>query len=131
MNKKNVVYALLMAVVITSCKVIQPYKTPDMQSAGLYRDIATNDTTTIANLHWNQLFTDTILQHLITEGIAQNLDLQVAYTRVEQARAYYEQSRLAFFPTLNTDVSTNLLQSPNSITSTNTSTNNKVSVINP
>jgi NodT family efflux transporter outer membrane factor (OMF) lipoprotein len=66
----------------------------------LFRDVATNDTNTIAHLHWNEIFTDTILQRLIKEGIDNNLNLQIAYTHTQQAQAYYLQSGAAFLPTL-------------------------------
>jgi len=108
MSKKYlqlIILFLLITGFITSCKVIQPYRAPQVRTEGLYRDSTTTDTNTIASLHWNEIFTDTILQSLITEGIAQNLDLKIAYTRIEQARAYYEQSRLAFFPSLNANAS--------------------------
>ena len=46
------------------------------------------------------MFIDTILQRLISAGIAQNLNLQIAYTRIQQAQSYYAQSNAAYFPTL-------------------------------
>lgn len=92
---------IMLMVSVTSCKVTQNYTAPDPATGSMYRGTEAQDTNTIASLHWNQLFTDTILQRLITEGIEQNLDLQIAYTRITQAEAYYEQSGAAFLPTLN------------------------------
>lgn len=66
----------------------------------LYRGIQTADTNSIATLHWQEVFADTVLQRLIADGIAGNLDLQTAYSRVRQAQAYLEQSRLVFWPSL-------------------------------
>ncbi|MBD0340113.1 MAG: efflux transporter outer membrane subunit [Microcoleus sp. Co-bin12] len=86
---------------LSSCKVIRPYEQPNVTTAGLYRDQTTGDTTTLANLPYTELFSDPILQGLIREGIAQNLDLRVAYTRIQQSQAYYEQSRAAFLPSVN------------------------------
>ena len=80
---------------------ISAYEQPTVVTTGLYREQATNDTTTLANLPYTEIFTDTILQGLIREAITQNLDLKVAYTRLQQSQAYYEQSRAAFIPTLN------------------------------
>ena len=68
---------------------------------GLYRDSTSSDTNTIANLHWTQVFTDTILRRLIAEGIAQSPNLQIAYQTVQQSQSYYFQSGAAFLPTLN------------------------------
>lgn len=104
MNKNVFAYlmiCLLPAFIISSCKVTQIYQPPAISAAGLYRDPVSTDTNSIANLHWNQVFTDAALQSLITEGINRNQNIQIAYTRIEQAEAYYSQSRAAFLPTLN------------------------------
>lgn len=103
-NKKLFKYFLifsLSALIISSCKVTQTYRAPAISTAGLYRDSSSADTNNIANLHYTEVFTDPILQRLITEGIAQNLNLKDAYTRVQQSQSYYLQSGAAFYPTLN------------------------------
>ena len=102
---KFLLLALLMPSGFASCRLMKPYQPPDVATADLYRGVATADTTTMASMRWSELFTDTLLQGLIKEGIARNPDLQVAYTRVQQAQAYYLQSRAAFFPTLNANAS--------------------------
>ncbi|MFC5410359.1 efflux transporter outer membrane subunit [Larkinella bovis] len=94
-------FVFLSGLVVASCKVTQPYRPADVRTADLYRDVATTDTSTIATLPWQELFTDTLLQQLIREGIRRNLDLQAAYTRIQQAEAYYQQSLAVFYPTLN------------------------------
>lgn len=104
MNKKIFSYFFIFAfagLILASCKVTQPYKSPVVSTDSLFRDVATKDTTTIANVHWNEIFTDTILQGLIQEGIRHNPDLLVAYTRIQQSQAYYRQSGAAFLPALN------------------------------
>ena len=103
MNKKFLRYPffiLVAVLVVSSCKVTKPYQSPGSTIAGLFRDSTSSDTSNIANLHWSQVFTDTVLQGLIAEGIAQSPNLQIAYQRVQQSEAYYLQSRAAFFPTL-------------------------------
>ncbi|WP_018611185.1 efflux transporter outer membrane subunit [Segetibacter koreensis] len=104
MNKQVITYLmifLLSALIISSCKVTQTYQPPALSTAGLFRDSSSSDTSNIANLHWNDVFTDTALQTLIAEGISRNFNLQIAYNRIQQAEAYYAQSRAAFYPTLN------------------------------
>mgnify|MGYP003433488249 FL=1 len=93
-------FILFTAVIFTSCKVTRPYQQPGIGSENLFRDAATTDTNTIANLHWKELFTDTSLQRLIAEGIAHNPDLQMAFLRIQQSRAYYLQSGAALLPSL-------------------------------
>jgi len=101
MNKKIVGYivsVIFVSIAISSCKVTKPYQLPAVNTSTLYRDVAATDTSSIANLRYTQIFTDTVLQRLIADGIARNLDLQMAYTRIQQAQAYYLQSRAAFLP---------------------------------
>lgn len=93
------------ALLAASCTVTQNYQAPDVSTGGLFRDYTSSDTNTIASLHWNEVFTDTALQTLIQEGIANNPDLKIAYTRIQQAEAYYAQSRAAFLPSLNANAS--------------------------
>jgi NodT family efflux transporter outer membrane factor (OMF) lipoprotein len=59
-------------------------------------------------LPWNKVFTDPALQKLIGEGIANNLDLKIAYSRIQQSQAYYAQSRAAFLPSLDATASAGL-----------------------
>lgn len=89
--------------IISSCKVTQTYQSPAVSTAGLYRDISSADTNNIANLHYTDVFSDPALQRLISEGISRNLNLKVAYKRVQQAQSYYLQSGAAFYPTLNSN----------------------------
>jgi len=99
-NKKNGLFVLLL-VLMGSCKVTQQYQRP-ANAAGntLYRDVNTTDTSSIATVPWKQLFTDTLLQSLIQEGIDNNPDLKIAVARIKQADANFRQSQLAFLPSL-------------------------------
>ena len=96
-------WLIIMAVlVLTSCKVTQNYKRPvAVAGNALYRDVKTTDTTTIADISWKQMFTDTILQHLIQEGINNNLDLKIAMSRIKQTQANLQAGNAALFPSLN------------------------------
>lgn len=92
--------SLLLLFFVAACQVTKPYEAPTTKVDNLYRDLVPTDTTTLAQLPWRTLFPDPQLQALITEGIANNLDLQVAVARVLQADAYFRQSQAAFLPTL-------------------------------
>lgn len=84
-----------------ACRITQKYKQPaDIAGNKLYRDVTTTDTATLATMPWKQLFTDTLLQSLIQEGINNNLDLKIATARIQQAQANFKQSRLMFIPSL-------------------------------
>ena len=94
----TVVWSLIM---LTSCNITRRYEQPDITAADLYRGQIATDTTTLASLPYTEIFRDTILQGLIRQGIAENLDLKIAFTRIQQSQAYYEESRAAQLPVLN------------------------------
>ncbi len=60
----------------------------------------TADTSSIATLPYTQLFSDTVLQNLIAEGISQNMDLKIAMQRMNEAFASFRQSKAAFYPSV-------------------------------
>lgn len=97
---KFLLFVSLIALVSVGCRVTAPYQAPAVNTTGLFRDVTTTDTNSIGNLRWSEVFTDTILQRLINEGIAHNPNLQIAYTRIQQAQAYYAQTSAAYYPTL-------------------------------
>lgn len=107
MNKQKVykIFTALFAVVfmVASCKVTQPYQQPSgMADNELYRGAKnTADTATIADLPWRQMFSDTLLQSLLQEGISNNPDLKIATARIKQAEANSAQSKASFLPALN------------------------------
>jgi len=90
---------IAMIVAINSCKVTQPYSQPsDANNNKLYRDASNADTSTIATISWKQMFTDTLLQSLVQDGINNNLDLKIAIARIKSAAANAKQSKLALLP---------------------------------
>lgn len=97
--KKQMYTVLATAVIFASC-VTKKYQHPAVNTTNLYRDTTITDTTSIANVPVNQLFTDTVLQNLIQEGLRQNLDLKTAVQRINEADANLRQSRAAFLPSL-------------------------------
>jgi len=110
---------ILFVVLLGACKVIAPYHPgPHRIDNSLYRDTTragnqpVSDTTTIALLPWRQMFTDTVLQNLIQEGIDNNLDLKAAVARIREAQANLRQSKDALLPSLNAGASVTLQKSP-------------------
>lgn len=97
-TKGIVLLGLIALIGLSSCQVVNKYKTPELSSEDLYGEMTSSDTTTIANIPWNEYFSDPILCDLIKEGIDNNLNLQMAYTRVQQAEASLSMARAAYFP---------------------------------
>jgi multidrug efflux system outer membrane protein len=104
MNKKYIKGVILLGLTasigFSSCQVVNKYKSPEVDTQDLYRGVDPTDTTTIANISWREYFKDPILQALIEEGLDKNYDLQIAYTRIQQAEANLGMARAAYFPSV-------------------------------
>lgn len=109
MNKKYIKYSFLLLALTgcaLSCKVVtKTYKQPQMNINDLYRGQNATDTTTIANMPWQSLFSDTTLKALIAEGLYQNLNLKVAIQKIAEAQAALGQAKGALFPSLSGNAS--------------------------
>ncbi len=106
--KKNINKGLLVGLTLTlsiSACVTKKYERPNLPLETTYRDINSTDTNSIADLNPSVLFKDVQLQALINESLNNNLDLRSAIERMRIAQATLSQSKLAFLPTLNADVS--------------------------
>jgi multidrug efflux system outer membrane protein len=78
----------LPVLVIVGCTVGPDYKAPQVTVAQTYRDQpAQPDASSLADAPWWTVFDDKALQSLVDEALANNLDIQVAIARVDQARA--------------------------------------------
>jgi NodT family efflux transporter outer membrane factor (OMF) lipoprotein len=99
-TKGAVLLGVILSMGFASCGVISNYKAPEIDSQDLFRGENPTDTTTIANIPWREYFTDPALQSLIDEGLANNYDLKIAYTRIQQAEAGLLVARSAYFPTI-------------------------------
>lgn len=98
---KKPLYIVMAATAVFASCITKKYQQPTIaQTDRLYRDTTITDTLSIANLPATQLFTDTVLQNLIQEGIRENLDLKTAVERINEAQANLQQSKAAFLPSL-------------------------------
>lgn len=127
--KKSFVF-LMIVLALSSCVVTKKYINPGMAVPGnVYRDTTdktqtinngittAHDTISIANLPYTEIFSDTVLQNLITEGIHENLDLKTAIQRINEAFASFRQSKAAFLPAL--DANPNYTRTKQSLASIN------------
>lgn len=98
------VFALLIgAAFLSSCAVTKTYERPPVKTDGLYREQASADSLTMANMPWRSVFADQKLQTLIQRGLDQNINLKNAIQNIIQAQATLRQSKLAYLPTLSGD----------------------------
>lgn len=105
------IIVLLAATLVSSCGIYTNYHRPQsILVDSLYRDIPVDadDTLSIADLSWRELFTDTCLVHWIDCGLQQNTDLRTARLRTEEAMATLLASKLAFLPSVSLEPSGSL-----------------------
>lgn len=96
---KIIILSGLIALIgLPSCQVTKKYKSPDIDSENLFREVNSEDTTTIADIPWREYFKDPILQAYIDEGLNNNFDMQIAAERIKQAEAALGMARTAYFP---------------------------------
>jgi outer membrane protein, multidrug efflux system len=81
--------ALAIGSLTVGCAAVGPnYTRPPVPNPAQYRFVeGTAQAQSLADLPWFQVFDDPALQALIREALANNLDLQLAVARVEEARA--------------------------------------------
>ena len=107
--KKQIIYLVCATALLSSCHIYKAYERPDsIDATGIYRDpvsetdtLASADTTNMGNLPWKEVFRDPKLQALIEEGLANNVDMQAAVLRVEEAKVLLTSARLSFLPSIN------------------------------
>ena len=73
---KRIILILSLAILLTSCSIYKKYSRPESISTdGLYGNIESRDTTTMADISWREFFTDSHLQGYIEQGLKNNLDI--------------------------------------------------------
>lgn len=100
---KRIIYGIISIVILCSCSVYRNYQRPqDLPTDSLWRDghEALADTISLGDLPWQEVFRDTLLQRLISNGLENNTDLQMALLRVDQAKAQLKAAKFAFLPSL-------------------------------
>jgi multidrug efflux system outer membrane protein len=116
---------------LAGCKVGPNYKRPVVDVPTSYRgamapDItATSTTTPLGAQKWDTVFTDPVLQQLITEALKNNYDVKIAADRVLEEQAQLGITKAAQYPTLSVGGSYDALGLPSSLlNSLNNNSNN-------
>ncbi len=100
---------------LNSCRLYKEYERPEVSTDSLYRTdslsrvaacgtadtLAADTASCMANRSWREVFTDSQLQQLIEQGLANNTDLRIARLRITEAEAALRAARLAFYPSIN------------------------------
>jgi len=106
--KKQIIGMMCLTAMMSSCHIYKAYDRPEtIDASGIYRDPASatdtlaSDTANMGNLPWKKVFRDAKLQALIEEGLANNVDMQAAALRVQEAKVMLTAAKLSYLPTIN------------------------------
>lgn len=106
--KKQIIGMMCLTALMSSCHIYKSYDRPEsIDASGIYRDPASAtdtlaaDTTNMGNLPWKEIFRDPKLQALIEEGLANNVDMQAAALRVQEAKVMLTAAKLSYLPSIN------------------------------
>jgi multidrug efflux system outer membrane protein len=93
------VATIIAATLLTGCTLGPDYQRPELPTPPQYRfEEGTAAAESIADTPWWDVFQDPVLQDLIREAIAANLDLRAAVARVDAARARAGIARSFLYP---------------------------------
>lgn len=103
---KKLTLIIIAVLSLSGCGLYTKYERPDVSfTDSLYRRVSdSQDTSSIASLKWEELFTDPQLQRWIRLGLENNTDLNVARFKVEEAEAALLSTRWAFLPGVSASV---------------------------
>ncbi|MFY0256045.1 efflux transporter outer membrane subunit [Chitinophaga sp. 30R24] len=114
MNKRIHIYSMIaIAMLIASCRVGKEYQRPNPGSDVSFREV--NDslpaqktaTVDIAAIPWKVFFTDTTLQHLISQVLDKNYDLATALNNIRKNEEYLKQAKVEWLPAVTANVAAN------------------------
>ncbi|ANW95968.1 hypothetical protein AXE80_06600 [Wenyingzhuangia fucanilytica] len=113
--KKNNIYNLAIVlgatILLTSCLAVKDYEQPTVKetSKDLFRideQLETQeDSLSLGNVSWRDMFTDTYLQEYVDQGLKNNFDLQIAISQMSTAASYLKQGKAGYLPTFNLSTS--------------------------
>ena len=109
--KKLIFIQIFLVLLLSSCLVGKRYTRPEMAVPEIYINgdtaitaidsvsaFAGQDTT--LNLKWFELFSDKVLNSLITMALDSNTNLRIAVQRVEQSRSVYKNANANIYPSI-------------------------------
>lgn len=96
---KKIMILATTAAMLSSCGIYTKYKPAETVPDSLYgANVEIADTANFGNSDWKEIFTDSYLQTYIDQALQNNTDYQSAQLRIEEAKATFLSSKLAFLP---------------------------------
>jgi len=112
---KHIILIIGVAGIMGSCSTPRHYQRGTVSTDSLFGDTLITDSVTMASQPWRELFTESHLQKLIQEGLDNNPDLLTAIQKVNEAEAYFSQSKATLFPSISANGKGTYTRNPESI----------------
>jgi len=112
---KHIILIIGVVGIIGSCSTPRHYQRGTVSTDNLFGDTLITDSVTMASQPWKELFTESHLQKLIQEGLDNNPDLLTAIQKVNEAEAYFSQSKAALLPSISANGKGTYIRNPESI----------------
>ena len=109
--KRSILYKTILvpAVLLSlqSCFVAKDYtRSSEVVKEESFRtDRLPQDSVSIAEVSWREMFTDPLLTAHIEEALQNNIDIRIALQQIEAAQAYLKQGKAAYLPSINANAS--------------------------
>lgn len=93
---------LIASIFLQSCLSVKEYQRPqEIEQETLFRtDNLPQDSISLADFSYTEIFQDHFLQAYIERGLQNNLDIRIALQNIAISEAYFKQSKAAYFPSL-------------------------------
>lgn len=92
----------IILITLQSCFVARNYTRPEVVDHSYFRtDSLSQDSVSLAEVSWRELFNDDHLTAYIEEGLENNIDIRIALQQIITAKAYFFQGKAGYLPTLN------------------------------
>lgn len=102
MLNKSLLYIPFLSLLLSSCFVAKDYKQSDKVVDEVYyrTDLLPEDSISMADYSWREVFSDPNLVRHIEAGLEANLDIRMALQNILAAQSYYKQGKWGQLPTL-------------------------------
>ncbi len=104
--RRSIIYKIFLVPAILmslqSCFVAKDYKRPQavIQEESFRTNQLPQDTLSMAEISWREMFTDPLLVYHIEQALENNIDIRIALQQIEAAGAYLKQAKAGYLPNL-------------------------------
>lgn len=98
--KRYIIVLLVGMLFLPSCSLYKKYESDATVDERVMGDVVdSQDTTSIGDINWRDIFTDQLLQNLIDDALANNTDMRTTQLTIEQAQNSLKAAKWGYVPT--------------------------------